>query len=160
MHEEACLLIYFELRVSWPIYGSAAQRIPASSARRIAGGIGEGRCLAQGRLSDLPGAHSGVLLWVKATTDSEETIWVNMDHAVTMQRQGTHQNLSEAPFAPILFGLLQTSRTRCHCCARAMSGHVAAPPSSVMNSRRCMCCPQPEDHTLPHWMEKKWRCAS
>jgi hypothetical protein len=25
------------------------------------------------------------------------------------------------------------------CCARAASGHAAAPPSSVMNLRRCMC---------------------
>jgi hypothetical protein len=30
------------------------------------------------------------------------------------------------------------------CCARAASGHVAAaPPSSVMNSRRFMCCLNP-----------------
>ena len=27
-------------------------------------------------------------------------------------------------------------RTRSGCCARAASGHAAAPPSSVMNSRR------------------------
>jgi hypothetical protein len=25
-----------------------------------------------------------------------------------------------------------------HCCARAMSGHAAAPPNSVLNSRRLM----------------------
>src|SRR5437764_8394215 len=37
------------------------------------------------------------------------------------------------------------------CCARAASGHVAAPPSSVMNSRRLICSPpQSEDYTLPH----------
>src|SRR5262245_2621911 len=29
-------------------------------------------------------------------------------------------------------------RTRSGCCALAVSGHVAAPPSSVMNSRRLM----------------------
>jgi hypothetical protein len=37
------------------------------------------------------------------------------------------------------------------CCARAASGHVtAAPPRSVMNSRRLMRSPQAEDNTLPH----------
>jgi hypothetical protein len=38
------------------------------------------------------------------------------------------------------------------CCARATSGHAAAPPSSVMNaSRRLMRCPpQTGGHTLPH----------
>jgi hypothetical protein len=36
------------------------------------------------------------------------------------------------------------------CCARAASGHAAAPPTSVMNSRRLMCSPRTEDHTLPH----------
>jgi hypothetical protein len=35
------------------------------------------------------------------------------------------------------------------CCARATSGHAAAPPSIVMNSRRLMGSPQAEDHTLP-----------
>src|SRR5258708_3176403 len=34
-------------------------------------------------------------------------------------------------------------------CARAASGHAAAPPTSVMNSRRLMRSPQSEDHTLP-----------
>ena len=29
--------------------------------------------------------------------------------------------------------------SRSDCCARAASGHAAAPPRSVMNSRRCMC---------------------
>src|SRR5262249_33617645 len=37
------------------------------------------------------------------------------------------------------------------CCARAPSGHAAAPPSSVMHSRRfngrCLPCFQPEDST-------------
>jgi hypothetical protein len=33
---------------------------------------------------------------------------------------------------------------------RAASGHAAAPPTSVMNSRRLMCSPQAEDHTLSH----------
>ena len=28
------------------------------------------------------------------------------------------------------------------CCARAASGHVAAPPSNVMNSRRCISSPK------------------
>src|SRR5262249_16139504 len=37
------------------------------------------------------------------------------------------------------------------CCARVVTGHAAAaPPTSAMNSRRLMCCPQYEDHTLPH----------
>jgi hypothetical protein len=36
------------------------------------------------------------------------------------------------------------------CCARAASGHAAAPPISVKNSRRLMCSPQAGDHTLPH----------
>jgi hypothetical protein len=40
-------------------------------------------------------------------------------------------------------------RVRALCCARAASGHAAvAPPISVMNSRRLMCCPQPEDRIL------------
>src|SRR5262245_41829227 len=38
------------------------------------------------------------------------------------------------------------------CCARAANGHAAAaPPSSVMKSRRLMgATPQPEGHTLSH----------
>ena len=37
-------------------------------------------------------------------------------------------------------------RTRSGCCARAASGHVAAaPPISVMNSRRCMSTPSSGD---------------
>ena len=36
------------------------------------------------------------------------------------------------------------------CCAHAASGHAAAPPSSVMNSRRLICAPSAEDRTLPH----------
>ena len=36
------------------------------------------------------------------------------------------------------------------CCARAASGHALTPPTSVMNSRRLICCPQSEDCTLPH----------
>ena len=36
------------------------------------------------------------------------------------------------------------------CCARAASGQeTAAPPTTVMNSRRLMCFPQVEDRTLP-----------
>jgi hypothetical protein len=35
--------------------------------------------------------------------------------------------------------------------ARAASGHAtAAPPSAKMNSRRLMCRPLSDDHTLPH----------
>ena len=40
------------------------------------------------------------------------------------------------------------------CCARAARGHTAAPPSSAINSRRCMCCPQSEARTLPHRCRK------
>src|SRR5580700_4021837 len=36
------------------------------------------------------------------------------------------------------------------CCARAASGHAAATPTSVMNSRRLMDRPQAEVRTLPH----------
>jgi hypothetical protein len=35
------------------------------------------------------------------------------------------------------------------CCARAATGHAAAPPRSVMNSRRLMGYLSPRDHTLP-----------
>ena len=46
------------------------------------------------------------------------------------------------------------------CCARAASGHAAAaPPSSVMNSRRLMV-PQSEDHTLPHRCKKPVLCIT
>jgi hypothetical protein len=34
------------------------------------------------------------------------------------------------------------SRTFSDCCARAAIGHAAAPPSSVMNARRCMSSPK------------------
>src|SRR5215831_4422319 len=34
------------------------------------------------------------------------------------------------------------SRIRSPCCARAASGHAAAPPRSVMNSRRLIASPQ------------------
>src|SRR6516225_1496124 len=34
--------------------------------------------------------------------------------------------------------------------SNAASGHAAAPPSSVMNSRRLMSLPKPEDETLAH----------
>ena len=37
-------------------------------------------------------------------------------------------------------------RTRAPCCARAASGHAAAPPSSVMNSRRFI--------RAPRWLER------
>src|SRR6516165_6482416 len=44
--------------------------------------------------------------------------------------------------------------------ARAAKGHAAAaPPSSVMNSRRLMGCPQAEDHTLPY-CEKSALCIT
>jgi hypothetical protein len=36
------------------------------------------------------------------------------------------------------------------CCARAASGQAAALATSVMSSRRLMCSPQAQDHTLPH----------
>jgi hypothetical protein len=36
------------------------------------------------------------------------------------------------------------------CCALAASGHAAAPPTSVMNSRRLTDCPQTKNVTLPH----------
>ena len=44
------------------------------------------------------------------------------------------------------------------CCARATSGQaMAAPPASVMNSRRLMCAPlSPSDCTLPHGCRKCW----
>src|SRR5262249_34318887 len=48
---------------------------------------------------------------------------------------------------PILTGLLAS----CACTAgRPARDAVAAPPSSMMNSRRCMCSPQSKDYTLPH----------
>src|SRR5262249_45705009 len=47
------------------------------------------------------------------------------------------------------------------CCARAASGHdTAALPSSVMNSPRVMCCPQSEDHTLPHRCRNAALCVT
>jgi hypothetical protein len=47
--------------------------------------------------------------------------------------------------------LFAASTTRiAPCCARAASGHAAAPLSNVMNSRRFMYFPQAEDRTLPH----------
>ena len=33
------------------------------------------------------------------------------------------------------------------CCARAATGHAAAPPTSVMNSRRFINCPAPDAPT-------------
>ena len=36
-------------------------------------------------------------------------------------------------------------RIRSACCARAASGHTAAPPSSVMNSRRLIASPEAQD---------------
>jgi hypothetical protein len=47
-------------------------------------------------------------------------------------------------------GLTRPTTGGAGCCARATTGHAtAAPPSSVMNSRRLMCPPLSEDHTLP-----------
>src|SRR6516165_1659429 len=50
-----------------------------------------------------------------------------------------------------------TFRIRSACCARATSGHVAAPPRSVMNARRLMssmqplrALPNPAKRSLPH----------
>ena len=48
-------------------------------------------------------------------------------------------------------------RIRSPCCARAASGHAAAaPPSSVMNSRRLIAAPEAQDEAsyrlrLAHW---------
>src|SRR5262245_61627279 len=54
----------------------------------------------------------------------------------------------------------RSSGTTVGCCARAASGHaVTALPSSVMNSRRLMGCPQAEDHTLPY-CEKNALCIT
>jgi hypothetical protein len=39
-----------------------------------------------------------------------------------------------------------TRRIRSPCCAPAVSGHAAAPPSRVMNSRRLMRLPRTKDH--------------
>ena len=41
-------------------------------------------------------------------------------------------------------------RTRSDCCARAATGHAAAPPSSVMNFAASHALPQAEEPTLPH----------
>ena len=40
-------------------------------------------------------------------------------------------------------------RIRSLCCARAASGHAAAPPTSVMNSRRLIVAPRGQNHA-PH----------
>ena len=46
------------------------------------------------------------------------------------------------------------------CCARAASGHpAAAPPRSVMNSRRRMSCPQTRP-AIYHITGRSGRCAS
>jgi hypothetical protein len=52
-------------------------------------------------------------------------------------------------------------RIRPGCCARSASGHAAAPPSSMMNSRRftskSLLCLKAEDSTaraLLHWTRK------
>jgi hypothetical protein len=65
-----------------------------------------------------------------------------------------------APSVSALAISTPTGRSRSACCARAISGHAAAaPPSSLMNSRRCMNFPkstatsrrpQVDGHTLPH----------
>jgi hypothetical protein len=45
-------------------------------------------------------------------------------------------------------------RTRLACCARAESGHaMTVPPTSVMNSRRLIGFPKPEDVTLAYAVE-------
>ena len=64
------------------------------------------------------------------------------------------QLLQERPDAGLKFWIVRGAgsstpmrRIRSPCCARAASGHAAAaPPRSVMNSRRCMC-PR-KDHAL------------
>jgi type I restriction enzyme R subunit len=42
--------------------------------------------------------------WVKATTDSEDTIWANMDHAVTMllRKYGEPPDLQDAAVQNVL----------------------------------------------------------
>ena len=40
------------------------------------------------------------------------------------------------------------SRIRSPCCARAASGHAAAPPTSVMNSRRLIATPQGSEQAI------------
>jgi hypothetical protein len=57
----------------------------------------------------------------------------------------------------------QVRRTRSPCCARAASGHAAALPSSVMNSRRFIASLCIQDHAklafnAPH-QNRKWRRA-
>ena len=44
-------------------------------------------------------------------------------------------------------------------CERATCDHAAPQPSNSMNSRRLMCSPQAEDHTLPH-REKAILCIT
>jgi hypothetical protein len=48
----------------------------------------------------------------------------------------THPTCSGSPSALLIITAIR--RGRGACCARAVSGHAAAPPSSVMTSRRLM----------------------
>jgi hypothetical protein len=56
---------------------------------------------------------------------------------------------------------LRNPTTGICCCARVVSGHVAAPPSSAMNSRRFLGSPpQAESRTLPHHRVRKPTCIA
>src|SRR5215469_8502097 len=46
-------------------------------------------------------------------------------------------------------------RTFSRCCARTASGHAAAPPTSVMNSRRLIVAPRGQNHAL-HRLTAVW----
>jgi hypothetical protein len=41
------------------------------------------------------------------------------------------------------------------CCARAMSGHAAAPPINEMNSRRLIAPPKTQDQGIVPWQTSK-----
>jgi hypothetical protein len=51
-------------------------------------------------------------------------------------------------------------RTRSLCCARAVSGHAAAPLIIVMNSRRLTHCPPSEGYTLSHLQMRVVLCST
>jgi hypothetical protein len=62
-------------------------------------------------------------------------------HVAAVGPAQLRQALQERRHAGLIFRIIRLStpmcRIRSRCCARAASGHAAAPPSSVMNSRRC-----------------------
>ena len=51
-------------------------------------------------------------------------------------------------------------RTRSACCPRAATGHAAAPPRRVMNSRRRMSALLPWGHSLPHRQVRGGLCVT